>query len=92
VRRGGTISIAGVYVGPMPFFPLGNFMDKQVTLRMGQANVRRWTDEILPLLDGDDPLDTKDFVTHVLPLADGPRAYDLFQRKQDGAIKIVLRP
>jgi threonine dehydrogenase-like Zn-dependent dehydrogenase len=92
VRRGGTISIVGVYVGPMPFFPLGDFMDKQITLRMGQANVRRWTDEILPLLDGGDPLDTKDFVTHVLPLGEGPRAYDLFQRKQDGAIKIVLRP
>jgi threonine dehydrogenase-like Zn-dependent dehydrogenase len=92
VRRGGTISIAGVYVGPMSFFPLGDFMDKQITLRMGQANVRRWTDEILPLLDGGDPLDTKDLVTHVLPLGEGPRAYDLFQRKQDGAIKIVLRP
>jgi threonine dehydrogenase-like Zn-dependent dehydrogenase len=92
VRRGGTISIAGVYVGPMPFFPLGDFMDKQITLRMGQANVRRWTDEILPLLDGGDPLATKDLVTHVLPLGEGPRAYDLFQRKQDGAVKIVLRP
>jgi threonine dehydrogenase-like Zn-dependent dehydrogenase len=92
VRRGGTISIVGVYVGPMPFFPLGDFMDKQITVRSGQANVRRWTDEILPLLDGDDPLGTKDLVTHVLPLAEGPRAYELFQRKQDGAIKIVLRP
>lgn len=92
VRRGGTISVVGVYVGPMPFFPLGDFMDKQIALRMGQANVRRWTDEILPLLDGGDPLDTKDFLTHVLPLEEGPRAYDLFQRKQDGAIKIVLRP
>jgi threonine dehydrogenase-like Zn-dependent dehydrogenase len=92
VRRGGTISIVGVYVGPMPFFPLGDFMDKQITLRMGQANVRRWTDEILPLLDGGDPLGTKDLVTHVLPLGEGPHAYELFQRKQDGAIKIVLRP
>jgi threonine dehydrogenase-like Zn-dependent dehydrogenase len=92
VRRGGTISIVGVYVGPMPFFPLGDFMDKQIALRMGQANVRRWTDEILPLLDGGDPLGTNDLVTHVLPLGEGPRAYQLFQRKQDGAIKVVLRP
>jgi threonine dehydrogenase-like Zn-dependent dehydrogenase len=92
VRRGGTISIVGVYVGPMPFFPLGDFMDKQIALRMGQANVRRWTDEILPLLDDGDPLGTNDLVTHVLPLGEGPRAYQLFQRKQDGAIKVVLRP
>jgi threonine dehydrogenase-like Zn-dependent dehydrogenase len=92
VRRGGTISIVGVYVGPMPFFPLGDFMDKQITLRMGQANVRRWTGEILPHLDGGDPLGTKDLVTHVLPLDKAPQAYELFQKKQDGAIKIVLRP
>jgi threonine dehydrogenase-like Zn-dependent dehydrogenase len=92
VRRGGTISIVGVYVGPMPLFPLGDFMDKQITLRMGQANVRRWTDDILPHLDGGDPLRTKDLVTHVLALDEAPQAYELFQKKQDGAIKIVLRP
>ena len=68
------------------------WLDKQITLRMGKANVRRWTDEILPLLDGGDPLDAKDFVTHVPPLREGARAYELFQCKQDGAIKIVLRP
>jgi threonine dehydrogenase-like Zn-dependent dehydrogenase len=92
VRRGGTISIVGVYVGPMPFFPLGDFMDKQITVRMGQANVRRWTDEILPLLDGGDPLGTTDLVTHVLPLERAAEAYELFQQKRNGAIKIVLRP
>ena len=92
VRRGGTISISGVYVGPMSFFPLGDFMDKQITLRMGQANVRRWTDELLPLLDGGDPLGTADLVTHELPLADAPAAYDAFQKKRDGTIKVVLRP
>jgi threonine dehydrogenase-like Zn-dependent dehydrogenase len=92
VRRGGSISIVGVYVGPMPLFPLGDFMDKQITLRMGQANVRRWTDDILPHLDGGDPLRTKDLVTHVLALDEAPQAYELFQKKQDGAIKIVLRP
>jgi threonine dehydrogenase-like Zn-dependent dehydrogenase len=92
VRRGGTISIVGVYVGPMPVFPLGDFMDKQIALRMGQANVRRWTDEIVPYLDGGDPLDTKDLVTHVLPLERAPQAYEFFQKKQDGVIKVVLRP
>jgi threonine dehydrogenase-like Zn-dependent dehydrogenase len=67
-------------------------MDKQITLRMGQANVRRWTGEILPHLDGGDALGTKDLVTHVIPLDEAPQGYELFQKKQDGAIKIVLRP
>jgi threonine dehydrogenase-like Zn-dependent dehydrogenase len=76
----------------MPFFPLGDFMDKQITFRMGQANVRRRTGEILRHLDGGDSLDTKDLVTHVLPLEKAAQAYELFQKKQDGVIKIVLRP
>ena len=50
VRRGGTVSLAGVYGGPVHMFPLGDLFDMQVTLRTGQANVRRWTDDILPLL------------------------------------------
>jgi threonine dehydrogenase-like Zn-dependent dehydrogenase len=93
VRRGGTISISGVYVGPMSFFPLGDFMDKQITLRMGQANVRRWTDELLPLVTGDrDPLGADDLVTHALPLDEAPRAYRDFQQKRDAMIKVVLQP
>jgi threonine dehydrogenase-like Zn-dependent dehydrogenase len=93
VRRGGTISIVGVYVGPMNFFPLGDFMDKQITLRMGQANVRRWTDELLPLVeDESDPLGADDLVTHELPLDDAPAAYRAFQEKADGTTKVVLLP
>ena len=92
VRRGGTISIAGVYVGPMPLFPLGEFMDQQLTVRMGQANVRRWTDELLPLVDGGDPLGTADLVTHERPLDEAPAAYEAFQQKREGTIKVVLRP
>jgi threonine dehydrogenase-like Zn-dependent dehydrogenase len=93
VRRGGTISISGVYVGPMSFFPLGDFMDKQVTLRMGQANVRRWTDELLPLVEDEaDPLGADDLVSHELPLEEAPRAYADFQKKRDGTIKVVLTP
>jgi threonine dehydrogenase-like Zn-dependent dehydrogenase len=61
-------------------------------VRMGQANVRRWSDEILPLLTDDDPLGVDDLATHILPLAEAPRGYDLFQKKQDGAIKVVLHP
>jgi threonine dehydrogenase-like Zn-dependent dehydrogenase len=93
IRRGGTLSIVGVYVGLEHMFPLGDLFDKQIQIRMGQANVRRWSDEILPLLtQDDDPLGTEDLMTHELPLAEAPRAYEMFQKKQDGAIKVVLRP
>jgi threonine dehydrogenase-like Zn-dependent dehydrogenase len=92
LARGGTLSISGVYAGAFPFVPLGELFDRQITVRMGQANVRRWTDEIIPLLTDDDPLGTGDFATHHLPLAQAPEAYRMFQRKEDGAIKIVLRP
>jgi threonine dehydrogenase-like Zn-dependent dehydrogenase len=60
---------------------------------MGQANVKRWVDDIVPLLAQDeDPLGVDTFATHRLPLAEAPRAYDLFQKKQDGAVKVLLRP
>jgi len=93
VRRGGTLSISGVYGGmvdPMPMFQL---FDKGIQVRMGQAHVRRWTDEILPLLEGDeDPLGVDDLTTHQVPLAEAPGAYEMFQKKEDGAIKVVLKP
>ena len=92
LRRGGTLSIAGVYGGPVHMFPLGDLFDMQVTLRMGQANVRRWTDELLPLLANGDPLGVDDLVTHRMPLEEAPNAYRLFQRKEDGCIKVVLEP
>ena len=66
--------------------------DKQIQLRMGQANVLRWVDDIMPLLTGDDPLGVESFHTHKLPLSDAPGAYEIFQKKQDGAIKILLQP
>jgi threonine dehydrogenase-like Zn-dependent dehydrogenase len=92
VRRGGTLSLAGVYVGVLPFVPIGEAFDRQLTVRVGQANVRRWTDDILPSLTDDDPLGTGDLVTHRLPLEQAPRGYELFQQKQDGCIKVVLEP
>jgi threonine dehydrogenase-like Zn-dependent dehydrogenase len=91
-RRGGTLSITGVYSAYVNLFNIGDLFDRQITIRMGQANVRRWLDDILPLLTDDDPLGTGDLTTHVLPLTDGPRAYETFQKKQDGAIKVILRP
>jgi len=93
VRRGGTISLSGVYGGMADPIPMMELFDKQIQLRMGQANVRRWGDEIVPLLGGDgDPLGVDDFTTHRLPLQEAPRAYEMFQRKDDGAIKILLAP
>jgi threonine dehydrogenase-like Zn-dependent dehydrogenase len=92
VRRGGTLSISGVYTGHYPLFPLGDLFDKQLTIRMGQANVRRWTDDLLPLLTDDDPLGVDDLATHRLPLDRAPYGYEIFQKKQDGAVKVVLVP
>ena len=67
--------------------------DKQVTLRMGQCNVKRWIDDLLPLVeDPADPLGVMDLVTHHAPLEDAPGLYETFQKKEDGCIKVVLRP
>lgn len=92
VRRGGTISVIGVYGGMADPLPMLTLFDKQVQLRMGQANVKKWVPEIMPLLTDDDPLGVDGFATHTLPLDQAPHAYDIFQRKADGAVKIVLQP
>ncbi|MBD0292900.1 MAG: glutathione-dependent formaldehyde dehydrogenase [Jiangellaceae bacterium] len=92
VCRGGTISVVGVYGGSVDPLPMMRIFDKQVTLRFGQANVRRWTDDILPLLTDQDPLGVMDLVTHRLPLGEAPEAYRMFQEKRDGCIKVVLQP
>ena len=93
VRRGGTISLSGVYGGMADPMPMMELFDKQIQLRMGQANVRRWTSEILPLLeDGADPLGVDDLTSHRLSLDEAPRGYEMFQKKQDGAVKVLLRP
>ena len=92
VRRGGTISLSGVYGGMLDPLPLLTMFDKQVNLRMGQANVKRWIDDIMPLLEDEDVLGVEGFATHRLPLDEAPQAYETFQKKQDGAIKILLQP
>jgi threonine dehydrogenase-like Zn-dependent dehydrogenase len=92
VRRGGTISIVGVYGGAIDPIPMMQLFDKGVTLRMGQAHVRRWTAEIMPLLVDEDILGTEDLATHRLPLTEGPRGYEIFQKKEDGTIKVILAP
>jgi threonine dehydrogenase-like Zn-dependent dehydrogenase len=92
VRRGGTISLSGVYGGMADPLPMMTLFDKQVQLRMGQANVLRWVPEIMPLLADGDPLGVDDFATHRLPLEQAPDAYAKFQKKQDGMVKVLLQP
>lgn len=92
VRRGGTVSIAGVYGGMRDPMPMMTMFDKQIQLRMGQANVKRWAHAILPLLTDDDPLGVDEFATHRLPLAEAAHGYQIFQQKDDGAIKVMLKP
>jgi threonine dehydrogenase-like Zn-dependent dehydrogenase len=92
VRRGGTISLSGVYGGMADPMPMLTLFDKQVQLRMGQANVHRWVPDILPLLEEGDPFGVEGFATHRLPLEQAPEAYDMFQKKRDGAVKVVFQP
>ncbi|MEV4463945.1 zinc-dependent alcohol dehydrogenase [Micromonospora echinofusca] len=93
VRRGGTVSVSGVYGGEVDPMPLMEMFDRGVQLRMGQCHVRRWTDEIIPLLSGDDdPLGVEDLRTHRMPLSEAPQAYEMFQKKEDGCVKVVLAP
>jgi threonine dehydrogenase-like Zn-dependent dehydrogenase len=92
VRRGGTISLSGVYGGAADPMPMLTLFDKQIQLRMGQANVKHWIPDILPLLTDEDVLGVDDFATHHMPLERTPEAYSMFQKKEDGAVKVVLRP
>jgi threonine dehydrogenase-like Zn-dependent dehydrogenase len=93
VRRGGTVSLSGVYGGQADPLPMLTLFDKQVQVRMGQANVHRWLDRVLRwVLDDDDPLGTESFATHRLPLDEAPRAYEKFQKKEEGTVKVLLRP
>ncbi len=92
VRRGGTISLSGVYGGAADPINMMTLFDKQIQLRMGQANVKKWVPDIMPLLTDADPLGVEQFATHRLPLGSAPDAYETFQKKEDGMIKVVLKP
>lgn len=93
VRRGGTVSVSGVYGGEVDPMPMMEMFDRGIQLRMGQCHVKRWIDDIMPLvLDPADPLGTEDLATHVLALEDAAHGYDIFQKKQDQCIKVVLTP
>jgi threonine dehydrogenase-like Zn-dependent dehydrogenase len=92
VRRGGTISLIGVYGGAADPIPMITLFDKQIQLRMGQANVKKWVDDIMPLLTDADPLGVDTFHTHTGTLADAPDLYAAFQAKKDGVFKAILKP
>ncbi|GAB3289271.1 zinc-dependent alcohol dehydrogenase [Parasphingorhabdus pacifica] len=93
VRRSGTLSISGVYGGMADPLPMLTLFDKGIRVSAGQAHVRRWVGDLLPLVeDEDDPLGVHDLATHRLALDDAAHGYDIFQRKADGAIKVLLEP
>ena len=92
VRRGGTVSLSGVYGGATDPMPLMRMFDKQVQLRMGQANVWRWVPDILPLLADEDVLGVDDFATHRVPLEQAATAYEDFRQKRNGTVKVLLQP
>jgi threonine dehydrogenase-like Zn-dependent dehydrogenase len=93
VRRGGTVSVSGVYGGEVDPMPMMEMFDRGIQLRMGQAHVKRWIDDLMPLVaDGSDPLGVQSFATHHLALEEAPRGYEMFRDKADGCLKVVLQP
>jgi threonine dehydrogenase-like Zn-dependent dehydrogenase len=91
VRKGGTVSIIGVYGPPANLVPIGVAMNKGLTFRMGQANVKRYMPHLLEHVRAG-RLDGKSLITHRFPLEHAPRAYDVFDAKDDGCVKCVLLP
>jgi threonine dehydrogenase-like Zn-dependent dehydrogenase len=93
VRRGGTVSISGVYGGMSDPFPMMEMFDKGISLRMGQCHVKRWVDDIVPVVMEDgDPLGLETLASHRLPLSEAPAAYKMFRDKDDDCLKVVLKP
>lgn len=92
VRRGGTVSLIGVYGGMIDPVPMGKLFDKQIILKMGQANVKRWVKDIIPYLTNEDPLGVMDFATHHVAIEKAAEYYRLFSEKKDGVIKVVFKP
>jgi threonine dehydrogenase-like Zn-dependent dehydrogenase len=93
VRRGGTVSISGVYGGAADPMPMMDMFDKGLALRMGQCHVRRWTDGLLEKLSGSvDVFGVESLASHRVPLDEAPEMYRLFQKKEDGCMKVVINP
>jgi len=90
-RKGGTISIPGVYVGLLDNIPFGAAMNKGLTMRMGQTHVQRYMAPLLAMIEAG-KIDPSFVVTHRAPLADAPELYKTFRDKKDGCVKVVLKP
>jgi threonine dehydrogenase-like Zn-dependent dehydrogenase len=90
-RPAGTISIPGVYGGLVDKIPMGQLMNKGLTLRTGQTHVNRWTDDLLRRIE-EGQIDPSFVVTHTVGLEDGPEMYKVFRDKQDSCVKVVLKP
>jgi S-(hydroxymethyl)glutathione dehydrogenase / alcohol dehydrogenase len=91
VRRGGRVSIVGVYGSPYDNFPVYQWFEKGIRLMGGQAWVQRWIDKLIDLVrEGKVTLD--DVITHRVSLAQAEKMYDIFNKKEDGCVKVVLNP
>ncbi|EIM28693.1 zinc-dependent alcohol dehydrogenase [Microvirga lotononidis] len=90
-RPAGTLSVPGVYGGLLDKIPFGAIMNKGLTIRTGQTHVNRWTDDLLRRIE-EGQIDPSFVITHTVSLDEGPDMYKIFRDKQDGCIKVVLKP
>jgi threonine dehydrogenase-like Zn-dependent dehydrogenase len=91
VRKGGSLSIPGVYMAGVDGFQMGGFVAKGLTMKSGQTHVQRYLPALLRLIE-DGKIDPSFIVTHERPLSEGPDLYNTFREKKDGCIKVMLRP
>ena len=91
VRRGGTVSVVGVYGYPYDNFPWHQIFDKGLTIRAGQAPAHTYIDELSRWVE-DGKIKLDDIITHRLPLSQAAHAYDIFNKKQDNCVKVILKP
>ncbi|HYZ75647.1 MAG TPA: zinc-binding dehydrogenase, partial [Chthoniobacterales bacterium] len=91
VRRGGIVSVVGVYGADYDRFPLGQIFDKGINLRFGQAPVQKYIDELIDLVSSR-RLKLNDIITHRLSLQDAAHGYDIFKNKKEDCVKVILQP
>jgi threonine dehydrogenase-like Zn-dependent dehydrogenase len=91
VRRGGVVSVVGVYGMPYDAFPIGQIFDKGIKMAFGQAPVHKYIDELIGIIERGE-IRLNDIITHRLPLSDAPHAYQIFRDKEDDCVKVVLTP
>ena len=90
-RNGGTVSVPGVYGGFDDKIPIGAMMNKGLTIKTGQTHVQRYFGPLLERIKQGE-IDPSFIITHRMRLEDAPKGFDIFTKKEDGCIKIVLKP